>query len=51
MEGEDIHELELRTDELVDVAMGINYAQGSDLNVDLHSINVDDVAPPPLQYS
>ena len=41
----------MSTDELVDVALGINYAQGFDLNVDLHSINVDDVAPPTLKLS
>ena len=46
MEGENIIELELKTDELVDAALGINYAQGFDLNVDLHSVYVDDVAPP-----
>ena len=28
MEGEEITKLELSTDELVDVALGINYAQG-----------------------
>jgi hypothetical protein len=36
MEGEEITELELRTNELVDVALGINHAQGFDLNIDLH---------------
>ena len=36
MEGEEIIELELSTDELVDAALGINHAQGFDLNVDLH---------------
>jgi hypothetical protein len=46
MEGEEMTELELNIDELVDVALGINYAQGFDLNVDLHSVDVDDVAPP-----
>ena len=45
IEGEEIHELELNTDELVDVALGIDYAQGFDLNINLHSIDVDDVAP------
>jgi hypothetical protein len=45
MQGEQINELELSTNDLVDVALGINYAQSFDLNVDLHSINVDDVAP------
>ena len=39
-------ELELNIDELVDVVLGINYAQGFDLNVDPHSVHVDDVAPP-----
>ena len=38
-------------DELVDVALGINYAQGFDLNVDLHSVDVDDVAPPTIKLS
>ena len=33
MEGEEITELELSSDELVDGALGINYAQGIDLNV------------------
>ena len=32
VEGEEIIELELNTDELVDVALEINYAQGFDLN-------------------
>jgi hypothetical protein len=36
MKGEEIIELELSIDELVDVALGINYAQGFDLNVDVH---------------
>ena len=36
MEGEEITELELNIDELMDVALGINYAQGFDLNVDVH---------------
>ena len=45
MEGEEIIKLELSTNELVDVALRINYAQGSDFNVDLHSIDMDDVAP------
>ena len=31
---------------LVDDALEINYAQGCNLNVDMHSIDVDDVAPP-----
>ena len=49
MEGEENTELELRTDELVDVASGINYAQGLDSNVDIHLVDVDDVAPPTLK--
>jgi hypothetical protein len=32
-------------------ALGINHAQGFDLNVDLHSIDVDDVAPPTVKLS
>ena len=51
MEGEENTKLELSTNELVDVALGINYAQGFDLNVDLHSVDVDDVAPPTLKLS
>jgi hypothetical protein len=51
MEEEDITELELSTDELVDVALGINYAHGFDLNVDLHSLYVDDVAPQLIKLS
>jgi hypothetical protein len=51
MEHEEITKLELSTDELVDVALGINYAQGFDLNVDLHSVDVDDVAPPTIKLS
>jgi hypothetical protein len=51
MEGKEIIELELRTNELVDVALGINHAQGFDLNVDLHSIDVDDVVAPTLKLS
>jgi hypothetical protein len=43
MEGEEITELELSIDELVDATLGINQAQGFDLNVDLHSVDVDDV--------
>ena len=42
---------ELKTDELVDVALGINYAQGFDSNVDLHSIDVNDVAPLTVKLS
>ena len=45
MKGEENTKLELSTSELVDVALGINYAQGFDLNIDMHSIDVDDVAP------
>jgi hypothetical protein len=51
MEGEEIIELELSLDELVDAALGINHAQRFDLNVDLHLVDVDDVAPPTLKLS
>jgi hypothetical protein len=51
MKGEDITKLELSIDELVDVVLGINYVQGFDLNVDLHSIDADDVAPPTVKLS
>ena len=44
MEGEERIELELSIDELVD-------AQGFDLNVDLHFVDVDNVAPPPIKLS
>ena len=43
--------LELTIDELVDVALGTNYAQDFDHYIDLHSIDVDDVAPPTLKLS
>ena len=51
MEGEENTELELSIDELVDAALGINYAQGFDLNINLHSINVNDVAPSTVKPS
>ena len=51
MEGEEIIELELSTNELVDASLGINYAQGLDLKTDLHSVDVDDVTPPTLKLS
>ena len=51
MEGEETIELELSTNDLVDVALGINYPQGFGLNVDLHSANVNDVAPPTVKLS
>ena len=44
MEGDDITELELSIDELVDVALKMYFAQGFDLKVDMHSVDVDDVA-------
>ena len=34
---------------MVDAALGFNYAQGFDLNVDLQSLDVDDVAPPTVK--
>ena len=48
MEGKDIPELGLNLNELVDVALGINHAQGFDLDVDLHLVDADDVAPPTI---
>ena len=44
MQGEEITELELNTDELVDVALGTTFAQDLDFNVILDSEDVDDVA-------
>ena len=44
MEGGEIIEQELSTDELVDVALGTNYAHDFDLNIDLDSVDVDVVA-------
>jgi hypothetical protein len=35
----------------MDVALGINHAQGFDLIVNLHSVDVDDVAPPTIKLS
>jgi hypothetical protein len=53
--GKRLLSLELSTHELVDDALGINHAQGFDLNVDLHSfvhsLDVDDVAPPTVKLS
>ena len=51
MEGEGKIKLRLTTNELVDVALGTNHAQGFDLNVDLHSVDVDNVAPPIVKLS
>ena len=51
MEGEEINERESSIDDLVDVALGIIYAQGFDLNVDQHSIDVDDVVAPTIKLS
>ena len=42
---------ELSIDELVDVVVGTNCVQDFDLNIDLHSIDVDDVAPPTVKLS
>jgi hypothetical protein len=41
----------LNTNELVDVALGNDYAQGFDLNIDPHIVDVDDVAPPTITLS
>ena len=49
--GVEITERELSIDELLDVALGINYTQGFDLDVDMHSVDVDDVAPPTVKCS
>ena len=43
-----ISDLELSTDELLDATLGTNYAQDFDLNFDLNSVDVDDVAPPTI---
>jgi hypothetical protein len=48
MEGEESIELELSIDELLDATLGINHAQGFDLIVDMHSIDVDDIVPPTI---
>jgi hypothetical protein len=45
---ENITELDLSIDKLGTVHIGINYAQGCDLNVDMHSIDVESRAPPTL---
>ena len=41
----------LSIDEFVDVALGTGYAQDFDLNVDLHSVEVDYVASPTTKLS
>ena len=51
MEWEEITELELSIDELVDIALGTNFAQDFDLNVDLDLVDLDDVAPPIVKLS
>jgi hypothetical protein len=51
MKGEGTTKLELSLDELVDVTLEINYAQGFDLNVDLNSVDVNDVAPPTIKLT
>jgi hypothetical protein len=51
IEGEENLELELSIDELVDATLGTNYVQDFDLNVDLDSVDVDDVAPPTIKLS
>ena len=51
MEGEEITKLELSINELVDVALGTNFAEHFDLNVDWDSIDVHDVGPPTLKLS
>ena len=51
MEGEENTELELSTDELVDATLGTNSTQDFDRNVDLDSVDVDDVAPPMIKLS
>ena len=51
MEGEENIELELSIDKLVDGPLGINYAQGFDLNVDMDLVDVNDVAPPTVRLS
>jgi hypothetical protein len=48
---EEITELESSIDDLVDVALGTDYAQDFDLNVDLDLVDVDDIAPPTLKLS
>jgi hypothetical protein len=35
----------------VDVALGVNHAQGFDPNVHMHLVDVDDVAPPTVKPS
>ena len=51
MEGEEIIELELNTNELLDATLEINYAQVFDLNVHLHLVDVDGVASPIVKLS
>ena len=46
--GEEITEREMCNDELVNASLGTNFVQDLDLNVDLHSIDVDDGAPPTI---
>ena len=51
MEGAMITELELNIDESVDATLGTDSTQNSNFNVDLHLVDVDDVAPPTIKLS
>ena len=42
---------ELNTNELVDAALGTNYAHDFDLNDNPHPVDVDGVAPPTIKLS
>jgi hypothetical protein len=42
---------ELSIDKLVDIALGTNFIQDFDLNVDLDFVDADDVAPPTIKLS
>jgi len=48
MEVEKTIELEFNTNELVDAALGTILAQNFDLNIDLDSRDIDDVASPTI---
>jgi hypothetical protein len=49
IERKEITHLKFSINELVDVALEINYAQSFDLSVDLHSIDENDVTPPTIK--
>jgi hypothetical protein len=51
MKGGKNTELQLSFDDVVVATSGINHIEGFYLNVDMHSVDVDNVAPPTVKLS